>query len=233
MSFSYSLFEGLDAAWLVWGVPVVLWTLALVLVAPALRRRFRAYRLNRRLRRLGQDALEGVLVDNGLDGTTWIDYLLLRPEGIVLLELKAYRGLIFGAEAIDNWTQVLGTRSFKFPNPLTKHRNDLLAVRALVPDVPVFGRLVFSGGSEFPKGIPQGVVSLDMLWEEFGAPSGDVDPALRAAWSHLQASAVRPPGMSRHGDLLDAPQANRAGGVARAALLALLGVVWVAWQIAG
>lgn len=221
-----------DAPWLTWAVPAALLVTGALLMGPALRRRLAPFRLHRRLSKLGDEVLRSVLLDDGMDGKTWIDYLILRPEGVLMLELKPYRGIIFAAAGIDQWTQVVGTRSFKFPNPLHKHETDLLAVKGAAPGVPVIGRLVFTGGSEFPKGIPDGVASLDGLFAEFDSPAPrPVGEDLRAAWTQLKQAAVPVRGGVPAGVPLDAAP-SRPRGMRLGLVFFGLAFAWLAWRFA-
>lgn len=221
----------LEPEWLTWAVPAILFSLAVLSVGPALTRRLRPWRLHRRLCKLGRDVLHGVLLDDGMDGKTSIDYLILRPEGVLMIELKPYRGVIFGGKDIDQWTQVIGARSFKFPNPLHKQQNDALAVKAAARGVPVTGRLLFTGESQFPKGIPDSVLNPEALFEEFGAAPGEVSEVLQGAWADLKRAAVPVRARGPAGEPLDAapPQSSGLGaGLAYAAL----GVGWLVWRLA-
>ena len=221
----------LDLPWVTWAVAAVLLAVVLVLIGLGVRRRMAPYRLHRRLRKLGHAVLRNVLIEDGIDGKTSIDYLILRPEGVLVLELKPYRGIIFGGKGIDHWTQVVGTRSFKFPNPLHKHENDLLAVKAAAPAAAVFGRLVFTGGSEFPKGTPEGVISLDALFAEFGGtPVAPVGEELCAAWARLKAAAVPVRGRIAAGESLD-PAPKRSHTRWYGWLLAGFATGWIAWRL--
>ncbi len=215
-------------AWMTWSIPVLLVGIsALLLVGSILRAPARRER--RAVQRLGVDSLNGVLVQDGVGGRTWVEHIVLRPEGILVLELKPYPGLIFAAEGMDRWTQVLGRSSFRFDNPLHKNRNDTLAVQAFAPKSPVAGRVVFTGESRFPKGLPPGVCLLEEFARELGAPAGAVPPALQEAWDRLKAAAA-PAGALRGARSL----APRAGARARrgAVLLLALAGAWLAWRLA-
>lgn len=146
------------------------------------------------IRELGTQYLHDVLVPDGVDGFVAIDFLVLTPGGIVVVDMQNYSGLLFGGERTENWTQMLGFRGYKFTNPLPANRLRIQAVKMSVPGVPVAGRVVFSSSGRFPKGIPEGVSMLSTLKDDI-APlmkNDVVPPNLQKAWETLL-SKVREP----------------------------------------
>ena len=57
---------------------------------------------------------------------------------------------------------------YTFSNPLPALYDRVAAVRHIVRDVPVEGRVLFLDGAEFKKGVPSMVCNLDELHAEFG-----------------------------------------------------------------
>ena len=51
-------------------------------------------------------------------GTTQIDHVVISIYGIFVIETKNYKGLIFGSENDENWTQVIYKNKGKFRNPI-------------------------------------------------------------------------------------------------------------------
>ncbi|WP_295393600.1 hypothetical protein [uncultured Thiodictyon sp.] len=112
------------------------------------------------------------------------------------------------------------------------------AVKALVPGVPVFGRVVFTDDSRFPKGIPEGVSSLRDLNRDLREVLGDAppSPALIAAWAKLKGCVDRSTGARQAH--LDGIRARHGAGEAKPlpwrlllpVLPVLLAVLWV-WSI--
>lgn len=72
-------------------------------------------------------------------------------------------GNLYGADTIDQWTQIIDGRSYKFANPLRRIRTSRQALISLAPDVPVFCRVIFNSDSIFPKGKPDEVSVLESL----------------------------------------------------------------------
>lgn len=140
-------------------------------------------RIRRTVRRLSQEGLRDVVIPDGIGGVLQVDRLLLTHRGVLALDLRHYEGTLFGAERIDYWTQITKGGSYRFPNPLYENRLRVQAVCALLPGVPVQGRVVFTGEGWFANEPPAGVSRLETLAQDLGlAAGGEVAPACRAAW---------------------------------------------------
>jgi hypothetical protein len=61
----------------------------------------------------------------------------------------------------------MGRRRFTFDNPQPALYDRIAAVKALVGDLPVEGRLLFSNIGKFTKGMPKYVMMLDGIEVEF------------------------------------------------------------------
>ena len=61
-------------------------------------------------------------------------------------------------------------RRFTFSNPQPALYDRIAAVRQIIRQVPVAGRIVFLDGAEFTKGVPDLVTNLEELVAEFGEP---------------------------------------------------------------
>lgn len=147
----------------------------------------RARRLDRSVRRLGPAVLRDVSLPDGLGHHLRIDYLVLTTESLLVISLRRYPGMLFAGETLEQWAQVLGGRSHKFANPLPDLDRQIAAVRALIPEVPIRGVLVFTDGGRFPKGKPDRVLQAEEL-ADYISPGGEVGEALQSAWAQLQAA---------------------------------------------
>jgi hypothetical protein len=124
---------------------------------------------------LGVKYLHDVVLPDGVDGLVFIDYLLLVPTGFVVLNTEHSKGHIFGGEAVDQWSQVINNRTYKFNNPLYANQTACQAVlwnlqhniesenSSATPDWQVHGWVAFSNAGNFPKGIPAHVSMIDEL----------------------------------------------------------------------
>lgn len=157
--------EILDAA----AMPWILGTLILLLLWLLYRYRWRrGGRLEQVLNDIGFDRIHNLVIPNGDDGEILIDQLLLTSEGLLILEVKEVEGAVFGSDKMQDWTVISADRRYTFPNPQHGLYDRIAAVRQIVRQVPVAGRVLFLEGAEFTKGAPGLVATLDELVAEFG-----------------------------------------------------------------
>ncbi len=187
-------------------VQVVVGIMLLALVAAgcaALYQRWRRYRARRQLIKsfesVSAGLLRDVLIPDGSDGQLHIDFLLLTGRGLLVVDYRDIEGVVFGGEHMREWAVMNGSARSTFLNPLEALYDRVAAVRALAGEVPVDGRIVFTGRSKFPKGRPPRVMRLDLLEQEYPAPlPGTAHPAerYRPAWDQLK-SQVEPSPLAR------------------------------------
>jgi hypothetical protein len=133
----------------------------------AYQRRARRKSLLARLERVASAAAHQVLVPDGMGGFIHIDHVLLTPRGVLVLDTRRVAGLIFGGDQMSDWTVMGRGHRYTFDNPQPALYDRIAAVKAIVGDVPVEGRLLFSNVGKFTKGIPKWVVMLDGIEVEF------------------------------------------------------------------
>lgn len=139
-----------------------------------------------RLNRLGFEQKTNFQFPDGLGDYFTIDRLILCQHGITLLAYKQYPGKIFCADNIDDWTQMLGQKSYRFKNPLSDLDYQIKAISANIPDVPVRGFLFFNHQAEFPKGHPDRVIYLENIPAELKpGKDQDVQASVMSAWTQL------------------------------------------------
>lgn len=129
--------------------------------------------VHRVLESLGVKYLRDVVLPDGLEGMAFIDYLLLVPNGVVVLDINYSEGHLFGGNAVDQWTQVINNKTFKFNNPLYDNQSKCQAVLWNVENIlgdalndtnwEAHGWIAFSNAGNFPKGIPDQVSMIDEL----------------------------------------------------------------------
>jgi hypothetical protein len=136
--------------------------------------------------------LRNVLVPDGQGGALHVDFLLLTARGCVVLDLRDIAGNIFGGDQMTAWTVMYRTQRYTFSNPQTGLYDRIAVVRALVGELPVEGRVVFTPRGQFPKGLPRFTLMLASLPAEFPAAertqSGALSDAWRAEWERLRAA---------------------------------------------
>lgn len=160
--------EWLNPSHLPWlGAAVI----GLMLVAwLVIRHRAGRSRLKRVLDEISYERIDALIIPNGDDGEIQIDHLLLTSEGLLILDIKDAVGTVFGSDKMQEWTVISEERRYTFPNPQEALYDRIAAVRHIVRQVPVAGRVLFLEGAEFTKGTPSLVSSLDQLLDEFGEP---------------------------------------------------------------
>lgn len=183
-----NFFTTFDFNQLLWQIliPALLLVSGIVVAWPPLKK-YRTHRhLQRLIGKLGNENLRHFSLMDGADMPLYIEYLILQPDGLLMLMVKPYRGNIFAAEKIENWTQVIRHRSFKFPNPLHELDTNLQALRAMLPKLHIRGLVVFAQGASFPKGKPDNVYDFNELKAMVdNVDRRDIPESMRAAWTRL------------------------------------------------
>ena len=78
-----------------------------------------------------------------------IDHIILRENGIFVIETKNYSGMIFGTEEQKYWTQVLSYGKVKnhFYSPVRQNRRHIYKLKEILgDDAPLFSVVVFTNG---------------------------------------------------------------------------------------
>ena len=169
-------------------------TLLVVAVAVAgliyvLRTHVRRWRSERKVKkvvhRLGARHIENIRLPDGTGGEVIIDHLLLGRDALLIVGIMRFDGAIFGGRLTDQWTQVIGRRSFKFDNPNHYLQRQINAISQVVPGTPVRGWHLFPN-AKFPKDKPDSVLLLGDLKTLPARPRrGDIPKELRAAWKQV------------------------------------------------
>lgn len=173
------------AGLMTWGISGLIIILGLLLQRKWIKEYICEWQLNHLLKNIGVKSLQNVSVPDGIDSNIFIEYLILTPEKIILLAVKRYRGLIFAADKIDLWTQVVGNKSYKFSNPLRQLENDTISLNSILEHSKVEGKVLFINGSEFPKGKPDNIITIPELKKLDDESSSDIPEALKSDWEHL------------------------------------------------
>lgn len=141
--------------------------LLLLLLVKYRRRRGEDRSLSRIFSAIAFERIDGLVVPNGDEGEIQIDHLLLTASGLLIIDVKDVVGTVFGSDKMQDWTVISDQRRFTFANPQPALYDRIAAVRAIVRQVPVTGRILFLDGATFTKGVPGLVCTLDELLEEF------------------------------------------------------------------
>jgi hypothetical protein len=147
----------LDYLWQLSLIATVLLLVLLLLLSRHKRKNRKQKQADRILKQISKDEVASIVIPDGIGGLIEIERLILMEQGLLVIESYPIAGHLFGAENIDQWTQIVDGRSFKFANPLRHVHNAKQALQILVPKVPIYSRVVFTGDGDFPKGKPEDV----------------------------------------------------------------------------
>lgn len=188
----YQPLVGVVINYALWMIPILIGLAALkVLLVPRLKGMEGEALVARTLNKLFPHVLHDIIIPDGRDGLTQLDHVALTPAGLLVVETKNYKGMIFGKEREKQWTQRLGRQSFRFMNPLRQNHLHIKALQGMMPDVVVYGRVVFAGEAKFPKGMPAGVSRIANLKKDLAdqLAGGQASADHLEAWEKLKAQA--------------------------------------------
>ena len=144
------------------------------------------FKIHRQLSNLGIKQLSNVHWPDGLDHYFTIDRLIMRHDGISLLMYMPYPGKIFCADNIEEWTQMIGQKSYTFKNPFNELNYQINTLSESIPDIPVNGYVFFDQLSEFPKGHPDRVIHYKEIPKELRPNKQiEVENNIEDAWETL------------------------------------------------
>ena len=151
--------------------------------------------LEKVLAEIGYQRIEALVIPSADEGEIQVDQLLLTSHGLLIIEVKDVQGAVFGSDKMQDWTVIAEDRRYTFPNPQPALYDRIAAVRQIVRQVPVAGRVVFLDGAEFTKGTPSLVCDLEQLNADFGEPDKNAAKfkieAFKPHWELIQKAAAR------------------------------------------
>ena len=140
------------------------------------------------------DRIEGLVIPSADEGEILIDYLILTSRGLLILEVKDVQGIVFGGDKLQDWSVINNEQRYTFSNPQPALYDRIAAVRQIVREVPVAGRILFLDGAEFTKGVPDLVAGLTDLVSEFGEPDKNAAKvkiqAFKPHWALIRKEAL-------------------------------------------
>jgi len=177
----------LDFLWQLSLVAAFLLLILLLLFSKRKRKNSKLQQANRALNQIRKDEVATIVIPDGIGGLIQIERLILMEQGLLVIETYPISGHLFGADNIDQWTQIVDGRSYKFANPLRHVHNAKQALQMLVPKVPIYSRVVFTGEGDFPKGKPDDVSVVATLEQDLQSiMSAPKVPAItEVAWQRV------------------------------------------------
>lgn len=176
-------------------LPVVLVVFLLILLQIYRQRAAQGLVLSKVLSEIAFERIDGLVIPNTDDGEIQIDHLLLTAQGLLIIDIKDVKGAVFGSDKMQNWTVINAKRRFTFANPQLALFDRIAAVRNIVHQVPVAGRILFLNDAEFAKGVPGLVCTLEELLEDYCDKDKSAAKikvgAFRQHWDTLNAHAIQ------------------------------------------
>jgi hypothetical protein len=149
--------------------------------------------LEKALADISYQRIEALVIPSADEGEIQVDQLLLTSNGLLIIEVKDVQGAVFGGDKLQDWTVIAEDRRYTFPNPQPALYDRIAAVRQIIRQVPVAGRVVFMDGAEFAKGTPSLVCNIEQLVAEFGEPDKNAAKfkveAFKPHWELIQKAA--------------------------------------------
>jgi len=183
-----------ENSYLYYVLPLVLVVFLLLLLLIYRHRAAKGLVLSRVLNEIAFERTDGLVIPNVDDGEIQIDHLLLTAQGLLVIDIKDVRGAVFGSDKMQDWTVINEERRFTFANPQPALLDRVAAVRHIVRQVPVAGRILFLDGAQFTKGVPGLVCTLEELLDEYREADKSAAKikvgAFRQHWDALNARAV-------------------------------------------
>lgn len=214
-----------------WGGVILLVFLGIFLQRVKIKEAIAEYKLKLLLRKTGVDSRHNIVIPGGIDGSIFIENLILMPNEIFLLGVKKFQGLIFAGEKIDLWTQVIGNKSYKFQNPLHLLESNVVSLNSMIKASTVGKKVLFINGSEFPKGKPENIVSLEKL-KAWGRDKVEknVPATLKKDWDTLTALEMKADLAKDTGLLIDNKVSFVGSLFSQSGLILVIGF-WLFWRL--
>lgn len=102
-------------------------------------------RIRKTLRKRSPDVIEDLLIPGAYGGLTRIDFAALTSGGVLCIQAKYCKGIVFGSGEEPQWKNVAGVRQTKFLNPVIQNTGRTRALQKVVPEIPVANLVVFTG----------------------------------------------------------------------------------------
>ena len=175
-------------------LPLMAVALLLALLAVYQRRSRKTRKLKKVFGTIAHERIDHLIIPSADEGEIQIDHLLLTAEGLLIVDIKDVNGAVFGSNKMQNWSVISDDRRFTFSNPQNALHDRIAAVRQIVRQVPVTGRILFLDDAEFKKGVPDFVSTLESMLSEFSENDRAVGKskieAFKPQWDLIRDKAV-------------------------------------------
>lgn len=108
--------------WIYWMILLGIMLLLIAIFNSEIKAVIGEKKVSKILRTLSEDyrILENIMLKTP-NGTKQIDHIVLSQYGVFVIEVKNYRGCIYGTDFSEEWTQKLHGETYTFQNPIRKN----------------------------------------------------------------------------------------------------------------
>ena len=103
-----------------------------------------------------QTIFHDLYIETNQGKSSQIDLVIATTEGMVVIEVKDYKGWIYGNANYNNWTKVLayGKRKYRFYNPIKQNISHIKSLKGELKQfekIPFYSLIVFYGECELKE----------------------------------------------------------------------------------
>lgn len=168
-------------------IAVVVMTLVVLLFIRWMNKDKFKKKTRRIIKKISCDYLSDISLDLGEEQYAFFDYVLLYKQGIMAVETRDYSGHIFASDKINEWTQIIDRKSYKFDNPFFSMEHNIELLKRVIPDQSITGVILFNDLADFPKGRPDNVMRINELYKHHGkANANDAAADVMSNWNQLK-----------------------------------------------
>lgn len=89
--------------------------------------------------------LMNLTIPTEASGKTEIDLLMIHETGIYVFEIKHYKGMIYGSDTDNIWTQYFRTaKNHCFNNPILQNGYHMRALKKMISNAPIYSVVIFT-----------------------------------------------------------------------------------------
>jgi len=169
--------------WVVLSVTAV----AVILAAIIIYRRRRRTGVDDLLRAVAVESMHDILLPDEMGGQIHLEHVLLTAKGLLVLDVKSVKGMVFAGDRLDEWTVIGNAQRFTFQNPQRALYDRVVALKAKTRDVPVVGYVLFLSEATFNECRPADVILPDELRTRFAKPEkAELERLVEAFYPHWE-----------------------------------------------
>ena len=139
------------------------------------------------LRAVAVESMRDILLPDGMGGQIHLQHVLLTSKGLLVLDVKTVKGMVFAGDRLDEWTVIGNAQRFTFQNPQRALYDRVAALKAKTRDIPIAGHVLFLADAQFNEGRPADVILPDELRTRYGKPEkAELERLMEAFYPHWE-----------------------------------------------